>query len=208
MVKIKEMPYQKKYETVLSYIKLEEVGSAFIEKKLGSQTAAEFQKECQKGIKSISENASDEEKYKTAMSNWIWMGGTKFKLIRSRLGEDGINQFIRAEVEAWGKNTPRAALLLLRLMRAISPGMAFAMSAKQTAYLLQFAGPVSVTGLSRDRMVMDVTHCLALDFPGGEECCILGCQRATPLLMLEQFRIEMKINRQGNGCSITLTPSK
>jgi hypothetical protein len=77
MVKIKEMTYKEKYSMVLNNMKIEGPGLAFIEKQLGNQAVTDLQKECQKGIRPIPENASDKEKYEIASSNLAWMGGTK-----------------------------------------------------------------------------------------------------------------------------------
>ena len=70
---------------ILTYIEHESLVPAFIEKHLGSQAVADFKKGCAEGIKPISENASYEEKYETAYSDWIWMGGTAFSFVRKHL---------------------------------------------------------------------------------------------------------------------------
>ncbi len=208
MVKIKEMPYREKYSQVLTYIKGEERSSALIEKQLGSQAVADLQKERQMGIKRIPEDASYREKYETALSNLTWMSGTKLSFIRSRLGEDGINQLMQANVGALEEGAG-PVLFLLRLIRAISPGLAFTMTARQMAYRSQaLSGPLSVAELSRTRMVVDIPHCKSLDFPGGEDACITGCQRIFPARLSRHFGIEVKLDREGSHCTITVTPSK
>jgi len=54
---------------ILTFIEHESLVPAFIEKHLGSQAVADFKKDCEEGIKPISENASYEEKYETAYSD-------------------------------------------------------------------------------------------------------------------------------------------
>lgn len=207
MVKIKEMPYKEKYAMVLSNMKIEVPGIAFIEKQLGSQAVTDLQNEFQKGIKPIPENASDKEKYDIASSNLAWMGGTKYNFVKSRLGEDGINQCVRVDVGFLKTVTPRPAVLLMSLVRTISPGAAFTMMIKQMAYKFQYGGPTTMPELSRKRAVMEVKPCNMLNFPGGENMCIF-CQRETPTWLREQFKMDTQVNRQGKGCTYTFTPLK
>jgi hypothetical protein len=204
MVKIKEMPYSEKYAMVLSNMKIEGPGLAFIEKQLGSQAVIELQKEFQKGIKSIPEKATDKEKYDIASSNLAWMGGTKYTFVQSRLGEDGINQCVQVDVGFLKTVTPRPAVLFMSLLRTISPGTVFTMMTRQMAYKWQYGGPTSVSELSPTRAVMEVKPCNLLNFPGGENMCIF-CQKETPAWLKEQFKIDAKVNRQEKGCTFTFT---
>ena len=101
MVKVKEMTYSKKYASVLDNIKLDDTFTpSFIEKHLGDQAVDKLQRIWQEGLKPIPEDASVEEKYEIAYGNWIWMGKSNLSFIRKRLGEDGIEQLKRADVEA------------------------------------------------------------------------------------------------------------
>jgi hypothetical protein len=205
MVKIKEMPYKEKYEMVLSNMKIERPGMTFIEKRLGKQAVSDLRQEFQKGIKPIPQNASDKEKYETASSNLSWMGGTKYSFVKSRLGEEGIDQCIRVDVGFLKTVTPRPAIFLMGLIRLISTGAAFTMMIKQMAYKFQYGGPTTLSELSPNRAVMEVKPCNMLSFSGGENMCIL-CQRETPIWLREQFKIETKVNRMENGCSFTFSP--
>jgi hypothetical protein len=205
MIKIKEMPFKEKYIMVLSNMKIEEPGIAFIEKNLGKQGVTDLEKEFQKGIKPIPDSATDREKYDLASSNLAWMGGTKYDFVKSRLGEEGVNQCLQVDVGFLKTVTPRPALILMGLIRAISPGAAFTMMVKQMAYKFQYGGPTKLSEFSRNRAVMEVKPCNMLNFPGGEKMCIF-CQRETPVWLREQFKIETKVNRLGNGCVFTLAP--
>ncbi|MGD9118558.1 MAG: hypothetical protein PVJ08_07510 [Dehalococcoidia bacterium] len=203
-MEIKEMSYKKKYAGALSYINMENFAMDFVAEKLGKEAAEELQKEWQKGIKSIPPSATDKEKYEIALANWAWMGGTAFVLVRDRLGEEGIEQLVRADVDALGKTVPGAAVLLIKFIKAISPGMAFNILAKQMINQVQLAGPVSVSEFSKKRVVVDLPHCHFLDYAGGEGVCLIG-QKAPPIAFQEQFGIGIKFDRQGSSCKITLT---
>jgi hypothetical protein len=202
-VKIKEMSYKEKYTGALSYIKLESYAMDFVSDHLGKEAAEELQKEWENGIKPVPENVPDKEKYEIVLSNWAWMGGTAFDMVRDRLGEEGINQLVQADAKAMVKGIPRAAVLLLKFIQAISPGMAFNMLAKQMVNMTQIAGPVSVSEVSRKKIELDLPHCQFLDYQGGEGICVVG-QKAPPIAFRELFGIEMKFDRQGNGCKITI----
>jgi len=69
MVNIKEMPYSKKYATVLDTVKLVETFvPPFIQQHLGEEAVAELQSIWQEGIKPIPEDASDEERVNYLLS--------------------------------------------------------------------------------------------------------------------------------------------
>ena len=179
MAMVKEMPYSEKYTIVQNhnrqnYIEHEALVPAFIEKHLGKPAVADFQKVCQEGVKPIPEEASPQEKYEIAYSNWIWMGRCAFGFIRERMGEEGIKQFVRAEVDALKHENASPALLMLKLVRAISPGLAFTMVAKQTTYKLQWLSPYSVPELTRHRTVFDIPRCKILDFSDSDDLCLIG----------------------------------
>ena len=209
MVKVKEMPYSEKYSKVVDNMKFSEpLTIAFVQKHLGDQAIVEVRKTWQEGMKPIPEGASFEEKYEVAYANWIWLGKNTFSFIRKRMGEDGFKKFERAEVEALIKKNASPALFLLKLIRIFSPGAAFAMTAKQMGYQLQWISPGFLQELTQDKAVFDIPHCKILDFPDTEDICFVGCQSTYPKWVAEQFKVEMKFNRQGNNCTCTLGPLK
>jgi len=200
------MPYSKKYANMLDNIKLDDTTLSFIQKHLSDQAVVQLQNIWQEGVKPIPEDASFEEKYEIAYSNWVWLANSDFSFIRRQLGEDGIEQYKLAEVEALKRAMPRPALFLLRLVRALSPGSAFTMTAKQMAYQLQWLGPSSVSELTRRRAVINIPRCKILDFPETEDICLVGCMSTYPMWVAEQFKVDMKFERQGNSCTCALTP--
>lgn len=207
MVKIKEMPYSEKYAIVLDNTKLDDTFVLpFVQKHLGDQALVELQKIWREGVKPVPEDASFEEKYEIAYGNFIWMAKSNLSFIRKQLGEDGIEQFKRAEVEALKRKNASPALFILRLVRALSPGSAFTMTAKQMAYQLQWITPFSVSELTRRRAVYNIPRCKILDFPDSEDLCVIGCQSIYPMWVAEQFIVRMTFERQGNSCTCTLTP--
>jgi hypothetical protein len=209
MVKVKEMPYSEKYAKVIDNMKFDETFIVpFVQKHLGDQAVAEVRKTWQEGMKPIPEGASFEEKYGVAYANWIWLAKNIYPFIRKRMGEDGIKKFERAEVEALVKKNDSPALFMLKIIRAFSPGTAFGMTAKQMGYQLQWLTPFSVPELTRHKAVLNIPRCKILDFPDTEDICLVGCQSTYPKWVAEQFKVEMKFNRQGKSCTGTLAPLK
>jgi hypothetical protein len=174
MIKVKEMPYSEKYANVQDSIRHESLVPAFIEKHLGKSAVADFQKVCREGVKPIPEDASPEAKYEIAYSNWMWMGRCAFGFVRERMGEEGIKQFVSINVEAIKHRNAGPALFMLKIIRAISPGLAFTMVSKQTVYKLQWLSPYSVSELNRNRTVLSVPRCKLLDFPDSDDVCFIG----------------------------------
>ena len=209
MVKVKEMPYSEKYAKVIDNMKFDETFILpFVQKHLGDQAVAEVRKTWQEGMKPISEGASSKEKYEVAYANWIWLAKNIYPFIRKRMGEDGLKMFERAEIEGLIKKNASPALLMLKIIRAFSPGTAFAMTCKQMGYQFQWLTPFSMPELTWDKAVLDVPRCKILDFPDTEDMCLIGCQSTYPMWVAEQFKVSMKWNRQGNSCTGILTPLK
>ena len=209
MVKVKEMPYSEKYAKVIDNMKFDETFILpFVQKHLGDQAGAEIRKTWQEGMKPIPSGGSFEEKYEVAYANWIWLAKNIYSFIRKRMGEDGLKKFERAEVEGLIKKNANPALFMLKIIRAFSSGTAFGMTAKQMAYQLQWLTPYSVPELTHTKAVLDIPRCKILDFPDTEDICFVGCQSTYPKWVAEQFKVEMKFNRQGNSCTSTLAPLK
>jgi hypothetical protein len=74
------------------------------------------------------------------------------------------------------------------------------------AYQLQWLSPFSVSELTKNRAVLNIPHCKILDFPETEDFCLVSCQRTYPMWVAEQFKVDMKFNKQGNSCTGILTP--
>ena len=207
MVKIKEMPYSEKYTYALDTIKLIEMFMPpLIQKHLGNEAVAELRSNWREGIKPIPEGASDEEKYEVTYGNFIWMAKSDVSFVRGHIGEEGIEKLKLAEVEALKKENASPALFILKLVRAISPGSAFTMIAKQMAYQLQWITPFSTDELTKNRVVYSMPRCKILDYPDTEDLCTIGCQGIYTTWFAEQFRVETKFKPQGNSCTCTMTP--
>jgi hypothetical protein len=209
MVTVKEMPYSEKYAKVIDNMKFDETFILpFVQKHLGDQAVAEVRKTWQEGMKPISEGASSKEKYELVYTNWIWLAKNIYPFIRKRMGEDGLKMFERAEIEGLIKKNASPALLMLKIIRAFSPGTAFGMTAKQMGYQFQWLTPFTVPELTKQKAVLNIPRCKILDFPETEDICIVGCQSTYPQWVAEQFKVSMKWNRQGNSCTGTLAPLK
>ena len=206
MVEVKEMPYSEKYAKVMDAIKHDDFVGGFIEEHLGHQASAEYLSICESGIEPIPEEASPEEKYEIAYKNWMWISGTAFGFVRERMGEEGMEQLIRDDVARLKRENSSASLYLLAMIRVFSPSSAFDMVAKKSAYDLQYLTPYSVDELSRERARMTVPRCKILDYPNTEDVCLVGCQQVYPRWLAEQLKVKMAFDRQGNSCTLTVTP--
>ena len=207
MVKIKEMPYGEKYAMVMDNMKFNESFIVpFVQKHLGDQPVSELRGIWQKGFKPVPEGASFEEKYEVAYGNWIWLMKNIYPFVRKQMGEDGLKKLECAEVEALIKKNNSPALFILKIIRAFSPGTAFAMTSKQMGYQSQWLTPFSVPEMNRHRVVIDIPHCKILDFPDTDDMCYVSCQSIYPKYVAEQFKVSMKWNRKGNSCTGILTP--
>jgi hypothetical protein len=207
MVKVKEMPDSEKYAAVVAEIELEEaITRSFVRKNLGDRAVAELDGRLDEGTKPIQDEASFEQKYETAYANWVSSGATIFAFVRERLGEDGIERYKRAAVDTLKEKNAGVGLRFLGLVRALAPSAAFSMTVKRLAYESQWLGPAVEGEYTKSRFVMDIPQCKVLDYPGSDDVCLIGCQQLNPLWMAEQFKIDQQFDRQGQSCTMTVTP--
>jgi hypothetical protein len=205
MVEIKEMPYDEKYSSMLGYLKLlDENVLPFVEKELGAQKVAELRTIWQKGTQTVREDATYEEKFNVGYGNWVRKYVSAFNFVSDNLGEDGVEKFKDASVEALKQKSSGPSLFLLRLMRAVSPQTAFRTFAKQMSYQWQVFTPLSVSELSGNRLVAHASPCKISDYPDSEVCCTVSCQNVSARWLEEQFKMKMTTNRQGKNCTITI----
>jgi hypothetical protein len=208
MVELKEMPYSEKYTNILDNMRIfDTFVPLLVQKHLGDQAVVELQRIWREGFKPIPEDAPFEEKYEIAYGNYIWQGQNSFSFTREKLGEEGIEQFKRVCIEALKRKNAGPASAFLKLVRALSPGLAFTMMARQMSYWLQWLTPYSISELTRDKAVVNIPRCKVLDFHNSDDMCVIGCQIIYPMFMAEQFKVRMKPERQENSCTITLTRS-
>jgi len=205
MVEIKEMPYDEKYSSMLSYLKLlDDNVLSLVEKELGAQKVAELGTIWQNGTQTIREDATYEEKFNIAYGNWVRKYSSAFNFVSDNLGENGVEKFKDTGVEAMKRKSSGPALFLLRLMRAVSPQTAFRTFAKQMSYQWQVFTPLSVSELSGNRLVAHTSHCKVLDYADCEVCCTVSCENVTARWLEDQFKLKMTTNRQGKSCTITI----
>lgn len=207
MVRIKEMPYREKYAQAFEYTKLlEGFVLPLIQKRLGDKALAELQRTWREETKPIPAHVSDEEKYEIAYGNWLRQWARALGLVRNQLGEDGVEEFMAADVDALKRKNSGPALSFLKTMRALSPSSAFYVTAKQMAYQLQFFTPFSASELNGRKAVFNIPRCKILDSPDGEAVCQVGCQGVFPIWMADQLKVRMDTDRKGNSCTVTLRP--
>jgi hypothetical protein len=207
VIKLKEMPDSEKYSIVIDDLEFEKSFTLpFVQKNLGAKAAAELNKLIRDGFKPIPADAPFKQKYEMAYSNWMSFSVIIFAFIRKHLGEDGMERFERANVEALKQKNASPALKMLGLIRLFSAGTAFSMTARKMAYQLQWLTPYSISELSSSRLALDMPRCKILDYPNNDDVCLIGCQKIYPIWVAEQFRVNMQFNRQGTRCSMILSP--
>ena len=207
-MEMKEMPYEEKSQGVLAEMDMfYGFVVPMVEKGLGPGKVAELRAIWQNESESIPENAGPQEKFEAAYRNWIRNWESAYRFVESSLGERGVEEFKRegrrANFEQLKKTAGRPALLMLRLMTAISPSPAVRTCAKQVSYQLQMFTPLRVLELSGDKLVLDARPCKVADCANGGAMCTVGCQQIYPAAF-EPFGVNLSFNPQGKNCTITL----
>jgi hypothetical protein len=203
---IKQMPYSEKLSMVRESIKtFEGFSTPFFLDCLGEKGVSNFWRMVESGIVAVDEKASFEEKYETAYANWIWTVKSGYSIVREEMEAQALDAFKVAETEALKRSCRGTALLVLSLVRALSPSAAFRMTMKKLAYQLQWLTPFSVTEFSDRRAVLSIPHCKILDYPDVDDVCSVGCQQVYPMWLAGRFGIDVNFDRQGTACTCTVT---
>jgi hypothetical protein len=209
MLTIKEMPAREKYFKLLRTAGLtEQFVPQMILERLNEEKVSEMRKIWGELTQPVPEDASFEEKHQIVLGNMMRKWTAALDFIRKHLGENGAEEFKRRDVDADKGSVPAAAQVMLRLIRAISPRLAFKLSVKQLSYELQMLYPYQIQEMTPQKAVLHVAHCPVPDIPGAEEGCTFGCQVCHPLWLAEQFSVRMETVRNGKSCDTILSPLK
>jgi len=203
---VQEMPYQEKFEGILSYMRMvEDFAPKLIKKELGKEKVEELQNIWKKEIKPIPEDASDKDKYEIAYRNFMWKWVSANNLMSTYQGDDGTKNYMKAAIAAWNR---RYALRgsLFKVVGVVSRKNAFRTIAKRLAYQLQAFSPFAVNELNEKRMVLTVSPCKILENDNGSNFCTMACQNIIPSWLEAQFNVKMNLNRQGPDCSVIFEP--
>jgi hypothetical protein len=207
MTEVKEMPYSEKYTLTQDNISLyRDFVPLFVRQELDEQAEMDLLTLWQKGIAPITEDASFQKKYELAYENMIWMAKSNFQFIKQRLGESGMERFIQAEINALKAKNNSLAVWMLGLLRAIAPGYAFETTMNQFNYQLQWLTPFTVLEQSRQKSIAEIPRCKILDYEDTEDICLIGCQQIYPRWVAEQFKVDLRFERQDHRCTCTMMP--
>lgn len=207
MIVVKEMPYEEKYEAVMKNIALyKEFMPKFVIVHLGDVAVDELWQAWHKGTRHLPIAGTPEEMYRTAYDNWIWMSKTNYDFVRQRMGEDGVKKLLHSEVHALIQENKGWPLIMLNLVRLISPASAFKMLADQMRYDLQWLTPYVVSESSPDKLVVEIDRCKILEYDGTQDVCQRGCQEVYPRWVASQFMADLSFERSGQRCTATLRP--
>jgi hypothetical protein len=207
MVKIKEMPFNEKYDEVINFTKvLESFALLFVKENLGDEKVAELKSIWQEESEPIPESGSYEEKYEIAFRNWVRKWQSAYTFASTQLGEGGAEKFERTAIDENKRRTAGSALRMYRFVRAISRKTAFQTFAKQMAYKFQVFTPLSLSELTGQSAVMKMPHCKILDVEGCGDFCTVGCQKAFPVAAKEKFNVKVTYKRKGKSCTATFAP--
>jgi len=207
MITVKTMPVKEKLNHALENSDLyESFLPKLIAQHLGNQAVQELRQRWNDGLRAIPPGTPVDDQYEIAYANWMWIAQTNMHFIREKLGDEGLRLYEEAMVEALKHQNNSPKLWMLGLIRAVSPGTAFKMTAKNFAYLLQWLTPFSVADLSKRQFVAQITRCKILGYPGSEDICQIGCQQIYPHWVREQFKVQMSYKRKDHSCTCLVTP--
>ena len=206
MIEFPEMPYNKKFEGIQRMQRLvENFAPRLVKNELGDEKLNELQKIWREESEQIPPKSTDKDKYEIAYKNFLqsWVSANRF--MEKHEGEDGVNKFMRAAIDAWKLQYSNQALLI-KVFGRISSKNAFKMLATRLAYQLQVFSPYTVSELTDDKMILDIAPCKIIGTRIRNDFCLMACQNIIPAWLEAQFNVKMNLNPQGGNCTATFTP--
>jgi hypothetical protein len=200
------MPYNEKYEGVQTYVDiLEDFAPKLVKDQMGETEEEELREIWKKESEPIPKDASDQEKYEIAYSNFMknWMSAYDF--MKTHKGEDGTKRFMQAAIGGYRRKFSGSAVTL-KIYSTVSRKKAFKALSKRLAYSLQVFSPFVVTELDDKRMVLKVSPCKIPKTPRGGDFCALACENIIPVWLERQFNIKMNQTRHGEDCTVVFEP--
>jgi hypothetical protein len=206
MILIKEMSYQEKTAAVAKYSELyRRVLEQFLAVHQGEENVAELEQIWLKGNERTPVTAAPEEEYRIAYSNWIWTAKSSFRFVRELMGEEGVRKLEQMLLHALIQQNKGWSLVMLNLVRLVSPDQAFRMLTDQLSYSLQWLTPYAVTESSPHKLVVEIDRCKVLEYPGTEDVC-MACRQIYPAWAVNQLMVDMDFERTGLHCTCTVRP--
>lgn len=203
MDQVKEMPYNEKYQGIVSYMNMvEDFAPRLVKDELGETEEEELREIWKKESEPIPKDASDKERYEIAYRNFMrnWVSAHNF--MRTHQGEDGAKKFMHAAIGRWNERYSGDSVLL-KIIGGVSRKAAFRILAKRLAYSMQVFSPFVVTELTGKRMILKVDPCKIIGTPSGTDFCSMACQNIIPVWLERKFNIKMNGARHGPDCSVT-----
>jgi hypothetical protein len=202
MSAVKEMPYNEKFIGINNYMKIvDDFAPQLVKEELGEEGLAKLRSLWKQGTKTVSENASEKDKYEIAYNNFMWKWVSANNLIRDTKGDAYTSKYMQAAIKAWKRKYSLYAYLL-KIVGGVSRKTAFQILSKRLAYQLQAFSPFSVAEMNEKRMVLTVTPCKILKDPNGSSFCVNACQNIIPSWLEAQFNLKMNLTRDGDNCNV------
>jgi hypothetical protein len=179
----------------------------FIAQRLDGQAVVELTSVWQAGIMPIPEHVPDEEKYAAAYNNWQWMARCNLEFIEEQLGSQGLDDYVRGEIQHMRRALSELDLAGARFLDVIAPRLGFRAKAEQLLYEMQWMTPLALTVISGQGLQARTSPCKMLETPGMQhQGCELNCRRILSGVAAGEFHIKLVFQCQGDGCRISLTP--
>jgi len=180
------------------------VAIPFIAQHMGDQAIKAIERKWDDGLQVIPRGAAPGQEYEVAYSNWIWILKTTYDLVRQRMDEEGVQMFEEAQAESL-RNGKSSLGLSLKVMRKFARGTVFKRVAKDAVRSLGWLTPFEIVEMTSDKAVFETRNCKVLEQDGAEDICNHTCRA----MCLAQFSrvcdVTMAVERQGTGCTHTVT---
>ncbi|HEX9091633.1 MAG TPA: hypothetical protein VF831_09100, partial [Anaerolineales bacterium] len=172
----------------------------FVESHLGFSEMHNLRSVWQAAIIPIHEADSDEDKYESAYSNWLWMARCSHDTLADLLSSTEVLEYKRLLLHLYEQQGNNPYLTILRLLR---PPIQLA---KPLLYEMQWLTPLEITRSDKAGVTCAVRDCKILRTAGTMRVCRVDCQQIGREYARKVYQLKRVTVQSDHSCEISLTP--
>jgi hypothetical protein len=201
MNKVKPMPDREKFQHAFDMVRLyQKRVIPFVEEQLGYAAMHELSAVWQAAMMPIREDDSDQEKYKSAYNNWLWMARCSHDYLADLLKQDEVAEYKRLLLQLYKRQQGNPDLAIYRMLKNQTALV------KAWLYEMQWMTPIELTSGNDEKFICMVHGCKIQQTAGMIRICRVDCRNVGTALARKVYHLNRVTTLNDHGCTISLTP--
>ncbi|MFZ0533558.1 MAG: hypothetical protein WAM09_10280 [Anaerolineales bacterium] len=201
MNRVKPMPDREKFQHAFDMVRLyQKRVIPFVEEQLGYAAMHELSSVWQAAMMPTREDDSDQEKYKSAYNNWLWMARCSHDYLADLLKQDEVAEYKRLLLQLYKRQQGNPDLAIYRMLKNQTALV------KAWLYEMQWMTPIELTSSSDAQFICVVHDCKILQTAGTIRICRVDCRNVGTALARTVYHLNRVTTPTNHGCTISLTP--